>query len=499
MMTDHTTHRDAQVSCAMPANVNWAAVCGAAVEEFARMAGFAGDDVRRISLAFEEAACHAIDLGYGTDNSILQVEMALSTIGVQIAIRLNGLPLDDNSLPQFDPERMCREDDLTGLSSHLIRKMMDKTTFTLRENGEREITMYKSLPRADEVARETAPDPEGREAARRIRTAHAVRMAGPDDAESISRLALRAHGTVFFNEQIYYPARVREMLEQGEMQSVVAETPAGEVIGHAASVKNSPGAIVEELTFLFVDPRFNSQGCTRDIASLMLPAVMERGVWAMRALTVTSHVHAQRSVHEFMSMRECAMLLAASPAAKVWKKTGASAPGRIANMIFVRYLKSIAHSPIYVPERHRAMLERIAEHIGVAFDIVGEAARGLPAGNSLIESVSNFKEGWGLITIECYGADIGAQIVSQLHHFCAEGLAIINLLLPLGDPCTPAVCGECERMNFFFAGIAPVDSGTEALLMQYVNCDADYGSIKVFSPFGKKLLDYVRSCDPSEA
>jgi len=78
-------------------------------------------------------------------------------------------------------------------------------------------------------------------------------------------------------------------------------------------------------------------------------------------------------------------------------------------------------------------------------------------------------------------------------------MAIVNLLLPLGDPCTPAVCGACEKMNFFFAGLEPVDNGTEALIMQYVNCDPEYGSIRVFSPFGKELLEYVRSCDPSGA
>ncbi len=379
---------------------------------------------------------------------------------------------------------------------------MDKTAFSILGGGEREITLVKLLPPGADDTDQLAKDIEYCPAPEDVRGEHDIRLARPRDAESISRLALRAHGALLFSEHIYYPARVREMLESGEMHSIVVESPNGAIMGHGALVAAFPGARVEEMTFLVVDRRSQGRSYSRAIGEALVANAAARGIWGLFALAVTNHVSSQRPL-EHLGFGAWALLLAASPASRVWRqdaqgKPGRSEePGRIANLAFIRRLGAATGAPLFAPAAHRRMIEHIFENAGVSmiFHDAGECR--LPEADARITTLSGGKEGWGTIFVLEYGRDIISQTAEQLRLLRAQSVAAIYLLLPLDVPITAFISERFEEMGFFFAGVLPYPGGRYHLALQFLNnCDPGYDAIRINTPFGRRLMEYVRSCDP---
>ena len=490
------------VSFTFPSKAALIPVIGASIREYAMLTGFSAKDAERLCLAFEESASYAISLGFGREDDLLKLQLSSTTIGLEMVVRSRGLPLEDEALPSFDPQRFAAAGDVAGLHSYLARQMVDEVTFSLLEGGEREIRLVKHG-----AAHESKQD-KGQEkralsrksstglSKRRILTSHALRLGKPEDAESIARLALRAHGEVFFNEAIYYPARVREMLEQGEMVSVVAETISGEFMGHCALVADTPGARVRELTYHFLDTRFKSPGMSQDVFAFLSESARMLDLRAMHALAVTNHIHTQRNLLQ-QGCKESALLLAAGPASRSWREKDGLDPGRIANVVFVNYLHGDHDTLLHVPDRHRPMVRQIFQHLGRKCRFSDDSGRGLPEGPAHIHSKSDFKEGWTRISVVRYGHDILKQVTDQLALSCGQGFPVAHLELPLADPATGAVANLFEKMGFFFAGVCLNNDGGEVLLLQYVHgVDPDYDSIRLASPFCRGLLEYVRAVDP---
>jgi anti-sigma regulatory factor (Ser/Thr protein kinase)/N-acetylglutamate synthase-like GNAT family acetyltransferase len=478
------------ISFRLPARSELFPVLKAAAREFAALSGFSEPDVQRICLALEESVLYTLELGYNAPGETMSVDVSQTMLGIQISLRARGLPLEEEQLPRYDPSHLHTNGDTAGLSPYLIRNLVDTARFVVLDNGEREITLRKNLPCACNRKDSAAPIP----AKDRSDTPFVIRRAGPDDAEGISRLALRSHGEVLFNEQIYYPARVREMLQAQEMVSIVAITPDGEVIGHGALVVAVPGAKSEELTFALVDERFRGRGCIESIAVELVANAQTRGAHVISALAVTNHVYSQRSVLQ-LGLRECSLLLAASPPSQAWHSDESGRPARISNLALCRYFKSRSDAPLYAPKRHRPMLERICAHLGITEHFAEPGGRNLPKNLSHIESSSNFKEGWGTMVVQDYGRDILPQIRAQLDLFRNQNLSIVFLLLPLASPSTAALTDALEHMGFFFSGLGPGDNGEKHLALQYLNgVDPAWDGIRVQTEFGRELVEYVRAC-----
>jgi anti-sigma regulatory factor (Ser/Thr protein kinase) len=473
-------------------------VAVAAVGEYASLLGFSKERVRDICLALDEAVMNAIALGYGGQNDELNVTMSGTGHGIRLTVSSKGLPLDESQLPQYDPSRLG-EGDTTGLGTHLIRRLVDQVSFSVKEGGEREVSMVALLPLDLSVVRDKSAGtaPEWPAVAKSL-PPQVLRRAVPDDADAISRLALRSHGTVLFDERIYYPASVRQMLETGEMISVVSEVEGVGVTGHGALLHLEAG--VRELTFGFVDARHQGKGCSWGLADCLMQIAAELGVRAVLASAVTSHVRSQRSALH-AGLRECALLIAAGPAASVWSEGNADTigvvPSRIADLVFVRCLGETNLSPLYLPIRHKRMIESIFVNIGLCHppDSVTSHGTALPTTPTILEFKSDFKEGWAFITVDEPGRDALAQIESHLDASRTRGIPLTVLLLPLDNPHTPDLCDAAEKLGFFFAGIGPSQKGRMNLALQFLwDVEPEFQAIHVYTEFARELLDYVCAC-----
>ena len=486
-----------RIELLLTADPAYVPVAARGAEVFALKRGFVQKTAGLIAQGVEEAVLNALEMGYGGMEDEIIICMAATSMGIEVSVSSRGLPLNPEQLPQYKPEHNGPQYDAGGLSFFLVKQLMDKVSFAATPSGERRLNLVKHLPLltampdrpVDRAAGKTVTDLDG---------PHQIRLAGPEDAEEISRLVLKAHGQVLFSEDIYYPARVEEMLRSGKMVSAVA-VGNGEIFGHGALLPMDLTGGVEEMTYGFVNPAFRSRGAVSDIARVLIENARQRQVSALMIMAVTNHVLSQKAAAR-AGFSECALMVATSAAsAKVGHgDSAASDVGRIANLVQVRYLDTASKPPrLYLPHRHSTIIRKIYQHLGKDLDAqpVPDAVPDLPAESGDVHSDSNLVEGWMVIWVNAFGKDIRARVDRLLGEAIAQQIPAIQLMLPLDALHTPLLTPEFEASGFFFAGVGPGEGAREYLILQYINLsNPGYNDIHVLEGMGKELKDYVIKC-----
>ena len=90
------------------------------------------------------------------------------------------------------------------------------------------------------------------------------------EAIEVSKCFYKSYGYSFVYRQIYYPDRIIELNEIGQMESVVAVTPDNEVIGHCALLRWDSRPDVAEIGLAVVKPEFRGQGCLTRLTEYLI-------------------------------------------------------------------------------------------------------------------------------------------------------------------------------------------------------------------------------------
>lgn len=87
-----------------------------------------------------------------------------------------------------------------------------------------------------------------------------IRPLRPGEEEALSRLFYLVYGYNYINEDVYYPQKLKAMLADGKLLSIVAARPNGRLIGHVGLVRRSSSPPVYEAAMGAVDPAAKSRG-----------------------------------------------------------------------------------------------------------------------------------------------------------------------------------------------------------------------------------------------
>ena len=492
-----TVKNQETIQLTLPADPAYVPVATCGAEVFSRKRGFEHKMAQQISLALEEAILNSFEMGYSGLKDEIKIHMTASPAGLEITVHCLGLPLDPEQLPQYSSAKAGSRYDASGLSFFLVKQLMDEVFFSTRINGERKLRFIKHLPLTAAVP-DRAGDLEktGRKHRLDREFSHLVRLSRPDDAEDISRLVLRAHGQVLFSEDIYYPARVEEMIRCEKMVSVVAVSDDGEIFGHGALVPVGSQGGIEEMTYGFVNPDFRSRGAVSDIARVLIQNAGTRQVSALMTMAVTNHVLSQKASAR-LGFKESALLVATSAASAKVGNDQTSDLGRIGNIVQMLYLNQTDPPRLYIPRRHEYMILKIYRNLEktIVSETVPHASMELPSGSAQIWSESNLVEGWMTIYVSAFGSDIQARVNQCLQEAVLQQISAVQLLLPLEEPFTPLLSPQFEKDGFFFAGVGPGEGAKEYLILQYINSpNPSYENIEVLEGLGEEIKTYVLQC-----
>jgi hypothetical protein len=163
------------------------------------------------------------------------------------------------------------------------------------------------------------------------------------------------------------------------------------------------------------------------------------------------------------------------------------------------YTKEPEKPALYVPDKHRELVEKIYRNLGVnpQFEIPSPESTFRAAESVLnVLAAGAMPTGYGKIEILKYGRDVVRQVAVRLKELRLKHYDVIGLEVSMLDPMSYGTISDFEGLGFLFSGVLP---GKEIFMLQYLNNLAlDYELIRLHSDMGKEILAYIRSQGPVE-
>jgi serine/threonine-protein kinase RsbW len=314
------------------------------------------------------------------------------------------------------------------------------------------------------------------------------------ESAGVTRCMHGAYGDNYPSHEVYEPEEIARLNISGDMLSVVAKTPEGEIVGHYALIIENREARLGELGQAVVVPGHRGRGLMGKMRSLLERLAVDEGLVGLYSAPVTTHTYSQR-VNFAAGSRETAIVLGYVPQTITFREIpgGTSLPQRETVIVFFKYLGTPQRTEVYVPRPHRSMVRAIYDHLD-APRTVRDGEDAPLAEKSDLEFRKSQQWACAWIGFSEYGSDFLRIFGSLTGDLFCKGIETIHVDLPLTHPLTPAYCATLEEMGFFFIGIIPSFlAGSDSLRLQYLDSPIiDFSLINVHSPFAEKLIRYVR-------
>jgi anti-sigma regulatory factor (Ser/Thr protein kinase)/GNAT superfamily N-acetyltransferase len=459
------------------------------VREISTRLGLARSDIERLELVVEEACMNVIEHAFDPgERGFFDVVILRKPGQVVVAVEDQGLPFD---FRKFDAEKE------SGLGIMLMKAFADEIHFlNLGRRGKR-VELVKNLPYKDveayisEEEKDRAIPPTDVPKDVPI----TIRLMEPDDSVGLARCVYRCYGYTYANGDVYFPDRVRELLESGLLISHIVLGAGDEIIGHIAIRKEYPDAVIGERGQAVVDPRYRGHGLLKKMVSSSIAHAREMGMYGTYSEGVTVHTYSQQAAIS-MGARETGVLLGFTPATMSFKKIqeGERQQRQAAVLLYTR-INAEPQRDVYPPFHHQAIIRRIYDANDFKRNVISPLDVKEPADvppSSQVDVRVQTEASRAFMLIKQYGADLEELVKFRLRELCLRRVDCIYIDLPLSHPATPKFCASLEMLGFFFAGVIPEMSEGDVLRLQYLNnVDVDPGNIQIASDFGKELLDYV--------
>ncbi len=453
-------------------------------------------------LPFETAARHALRLaveealtqilGHSfTEGETGDLEVCFEVLprGLRVLFKDRGLPFDFAAVPEYAPGADLLEDAAAaGLSKFLLKGSVDSVRFSnlgrggselelLKLFSTREISQYEPAP--------AAPAPPSEE------TVAEVRRFLPEDAIAISRLIHLSYGNSYVYEDMYYPERIVALHEEGMLQSIVALSDRGRLVGHVALALPWRGAGIVEWGIAVVDPTLRGQGLMKRLMTLIEHEVRRHAYTGIFAHAVTNHDFTQKLCVSYR-YSETALLLGYAPATLVFRKITDAPTQREATFVAYRLCTHLEAPRLHLPPAHRDLILRLYSGIGVNAEAAPPAREPRLAERTVFRTTVAGALNTASIMVDELGPDHAVALRRELRRLCLERVDMIYAYLDLALPALPAACEALEAAGCFFAGIFPGHPYPHTLVLQYANnVPIDFARVKAASPLAQELHAYV--------
>lgn len=412
----------------------------------------------------------------------LQVFARVIPGGLELVVADQGLP--------FDQEMWTRPQVTARLQA--LQSQIDRLEFVNLGLSGKETRLRKYFSVLPEETTETVRSDRDHPPLEEIRPFQA------QDAEAVCRCIWRTYGYSYsVQDAVYLPDRLQAFNLDGRMRSLVAVNQDAEVIGHMAYERSQAGDTLATAGVAAVEPAYRSQGIASQMAPKLIQLARQDGVQALHCYAVTSHPYSQRLVGH-LGFSSCCMVLGAS--LFCFEGITTESNQRESMVGYFRALSPEAlglTGPLFAPNRHRAMLESLCEHLKLkAHFEVPPARLELMPGESRLKVQESPPRKTAKIHVEHYGASILDRIRSYARHLRLQDYRCFQLTLPLYDPYTFHILKPLEKMGFFFSGLQFRQLGPCLLLQDLYGVTLDYKLIKVEDEMARELLSYVQYMEP---
>ena len=294
----------------------------------------------------ENAVRHAYPKG---ETGIIDVEIRFLPHGLNIEVHDMGLPMDFERIYQTTSGGLKR-----------IEEYVDELTFTNHGQKGKSFAIFKSHESTETFEDTMQPysDLEDNSPASLKPSSITIRDYQPGDEEAISRLIYSNYTYSYYKSLFYYPKKIKELNEKGEIFSIVAEDANAGVVGHFALVKLAE-ANCAEIGVAVVHPDFKGHGIMNAMLERVLEKANEVHLHAIFGEAVMLHPFSQRAnlSHGF---GESALVLGIVPnTISLRDKNALHTDKRTAVLVAYKILQEKRKNALFLPKKYEELVSRI--------------------------------------------------------------------------------------------------------------------------------------------
>lgn len=313
----------------------------------------------------------------------------------------------------------------------------------------------------------------------------------PEDASGIANLFYAVYGPDYPIDTFYLPERIREENQNGNIHSVVARTPRGDIIGHMALYRSSPHyAELYELGLGLIlknyRDTFAAYKITMYISETLAPYVRPAGIFGE---AVCSHLAAQKS-SALMGMKGVGLEVDLMPSEVYQKEMNAS--GRVSCLI---QFGSFSDRPqeVFIPAVYREQITYILSDLNIERIITLSTETIPPDGESEVTIKFYPLAGVARANVIRAGGDFEA-VVRRLEQQAAErGIVVLQFFLNLDSPRVVSAVENLRERGYFLGGYLPRWFDTDGLLMHKVYGPPHWDGIRLLDTKAGRILEMVQA------
>ncbi len=323
-----------------------------------------------------------------------------------------------------------------------------------------------------------------------------IRFLEAEESGVLVDLIREAYGDTYDAEWVYQPDQIAHRIKTNTLRSAIGHLSDGTILGHMALMVEESTERVMHAGVAVVRDAARGHHVFERLKRFAAEWATEAGYLGIFSEATAAHPYSQKA-NIALGAHETGFLLGWIPSTVANNAAIDLDAHRQSVALFYLKLNSGENRPMFVPERHQAIVASILETSGLHGEIVEASSDIHIADESILTVEEKDDHNSAVIHVEVPGHDL-ARVVSiiRLDQLEAKGRDAVYLDLPLQVPQTQIVLEQQDGdLQFSFAGIFPNrDRNGDVLRLQsFGDVDLHITDIVTASDHGQELLAYVLS------
>ncbi len=451
--------------------------------KFGLNAGLTKEEATKLALAIDELVTDIVLFAYKNEKGEFEISFNLTDDSIEIIVHELGEPFDPNK-HKYDVKKVIEKNDFEGAGLRLIENLVDNFLFINKGAGGKEFRIVKNIkfPHITELFTHEEMQVEPAKA-----VSYTLSRVTPKDAEDISKLIYRVYGYTYPKEEMYYPEKIRRILEKGEKYAVIVRTDKGEAVGYFAIIRSTDSKI-GEVGEAVVSREHRGKGIMTMMMKALIDIAKEKGLLGLFGEAVTVHTVSQR-VNAKYGFKTTALLVGFFP--HVEYKGFETGQQRISVVIDFLPLTERNDLEIYIPKRYKKIIKEIYKNMGI--NIKDKRVTDFTVKEkTIIQMNISFKYGQAVLVVKSFGNDFIHRVQEKVKTLKKKGIKAVYIDLPVENAGTKIFTDQLFDLGFVFAGIMPLfHHQKDYLRMQMVFEDINFKYINVYSDMAHKIKNKV--------
>lgn len=312
----------------------------------------------------------------------------------------------------------------------------------------------------------------------------------PEDAAGVVKLLRSVYGDAYPQASYYDPAWLTAANASGDVISVVARTPQGDIVSHMAVYRSEPAnaALYEAGVGLTLPHYRGAHAASRIVRFIgdLLPALKLAGIYSE---VVCNHLITQRFCAE-VGMTETAIELDLLPAEPFHDDRPS---GRVSCVLAMRPLRA-APQTLHVPARYVEPVRFILGALPGVPPIITAGTAPLAPSSQLVTRHWDYSA-VSRCQLRVCGQDFANALADMEHDADARRCSTRQVFLNLSDPAIGHAADWLGAQGYSLAGIAPrwFAGDGDGLLLQKLNHTPGFERIQLYRERAQRLLALVEA------